>query len=124
MRQPLPISEAPVYRVSGTVVVLVVLSLLAALSVWRGVPLRVVIPAVAAIAFGIALFATVRRALRRASTRIDTILREELCSPVEQGVELEGRERVVDHHGRRADDARLVPRARLDDAQLGSRQRQ
>jgi hypothetical protein len=123
MRQPLPISQTPVYRVPGTVVVLVVLGLLAALSVWRGVPLRVVIPAVAAVAFGIALVATARRALRRASTRIDTILREELGSPIEQCVELEGRERVVDHHGGRADDASLVPSTRLDDAQLGGGQR-
>ncbi len=127
MRQPLPISEAPVYRVPGTVVVLVVLSLLGALSVWQGMPLRVVIPAAAALAFGIAMAATARRALRRASTRIDTILREELgspcCSAVEQGVELAGRERVVDHHGGRTDDARLVPRAGLHDAQLGGGQR-
>jgi len=115
-----------VYRVSNSVVVLGILVLAGALATWGGVSVRVVLP-VAAGVLAIVLVIVVRRALRDASARIDTILREELGpaeSPVQQSVELERREGVIDDHRGRPGDACPISRAGLDDAQLGGRQRQ
>jgi hypothetical protein len=114
------------YRVSNSVVVLGILVLAGALATWGGVSPRIVLP-VAGVVLAIVLFTFVRRALRDASARIDTILREELGpaeSPVEQSVEMERRQCVVDDHRGRAGDAGPISRAGLDDAQLGGRQRQ
>lgn len=120
-----------------------VVSLAGALATWRGTPLAVVVP-LAAIALVAVAVSVTRRALRRASMKIDTILREELgplrrddrelaeivplpapaASAVEERVELERRQGVVDDHRRGADDACPIPCAGLDDAQLRGRQRQ
>ena len=129
MRSMTRISAAPparvTYRVPNSVVVLGILVLSGALATWGGVSLRIVLP-VAAVALAIVLFVAARRALRVAAARIDTILSEELGpaeSPVQQGIEVERREGVVDDHGGRTDDACPIPRAGLDDAQLGGRER-
>ena len=122
------LAAAPVrsgYRVPNSVVVLGILVLAGAFATWGGVSLRIVLPVAGAV-LGVVLFLAARHALRDASTRIDTILSEELgpaASPVQQGVEPERRKRVVDDHGGRAGDACPIPRAGLDDAQLGGRQR-
>jgi hypothetical protein len=121
-------------------VALGVVSLAGALATWRGTPLAVVVP-LAAIALAAVAVSVTRRALRRAATMIDTILREELRrddrelaeilplpapagSAVEERVELERRQGVVDDHCGAADDACPIPRAGLDDAQLRRGQRQ
>jgi uncharacterized membrane protein YoaK (UPF0700 family) len=70
-------SHRPAYPVASVTVLLVVVGLAAALATWHGAPWVVVVP-VAVVLVGIALFRRARRALRRASARIDTILREEL----------------------------------------------
>jgi len=53
------------------------LSLSAALATWQETPIIGVVP-ILACALIVTLFVVVRRALRRASARIDTIMREEL----------------------------------------------
>jgi hypothetical protein len=129
-------------RPGNTVVVLGILSLAIPLAIWNGVSSSIV--ALAALSAGLVLaFVGVRRSLRRASARIDAILREELgkegrtdrkwgtiasiptqgSSVVEDRVELDGREGMVDDHRCRAEDAGLVSRAGLDDAQFGGGQR-
>jgi hypothetical protein len=62
-----------------TVSVLLVLSLAGALASWHGSWYAAALP-VTAFALVLAVIVLVRRALRRASTQIDTILREELGS--------------------------------------------
>jgi hypothetical protein len=65
------------YRFTNTVALLGVLSLAGAIATWRGSVLSVVVP-LGLTLVGLFLFATARRALRRASARIDRILLEEL----------------------------------------------
>ncbi|OLF19414.1 hypothetical protein [Actinophytocola xanthii] len=54
-----------------------VVSLAAALATWHGAPWVIVVP-VAVVLAGVTLFLGARRALRRASAKIDLILAEEL----------------------------------------------
>jgi hypothetical protein len=110
------------YRVPNSVVALGVLALGGALATWGGVSLRIVLPAAAGV-LAIVLFVAARRALRAAAARIDTILSEELGPPESPGAEVERRERVADDHGGRTGDVCPIPRAGLDDAQLGGHQR-
>ena len=130
-------------RPANTLVVLGILSLATPIATWQGVPSSIVVPA-AVTAGLVVLFLGVRRALRKASGCIDSILREELGAstgsdrelakfssiPTQSGsmvnecVELERRQGMVDDHRRRAYDARPVARAGLDDAQLGGGKRQ
>lgn len=58
----------------------VAMSLTAALLTWRGSPAIAVLPVLAG-ALVVAVVVVTRRALRRASARIDAILREELDPP-------------------------------------------
>lgn len=137
--QPFHLARRPANRL----VVLGVVSLAGALATWRGAPPAVVVPVGLTVLVVVAAV-TVRSGLRRASARIDAILREELGpvrpgerelaeysaipaqggSAVEERVELERREGMVDDHGGGADDACPIARARLDDAQLRGGQRQ
>lgn len=71
------LSTRPVYPVSSMAVLLGVVALAAALATWHGAPWGVVVP-VAVVLAVVALVLGARRALRRASARIDGILREEL----------------------------------------------
>ena len=64
-------------RPANTLVVLGILGLATPLAMWQGVPPSIVAPA-AVTAGLVVLFLGVRRALRQASGRIDSILREEL----------------------------------------------
>lgn len=143
VRPPLGRSVHIGRRPGNTLVGLGILSLAITLATWREVPSSIVVPA--AVTFGsvLVLFG-VRRALRDASCRIDTILREELGSPsvsdrelaklssiprqgsstVNQRVDLERREGMIDDHRGGADDACPIARAGLDDAQLRGGQRQ
>ncbi|MGH3758034.1 hypothetical protein [Actinophytocola sp.] len=76
------VAARPVHRTAIILAALGILFLAGALAGWRGTPPAVVIPAMAVV-LGIALVvgavAAARRALRRASDQIDTILREELA---------------------------------------------
>lgn len=71
LRPPSPSTAVAFFAVAG---------LVAALATWHGSLFTAVVP-VGAFVLGAALFVAVRRALRRASTLIDTILREELDRP-------------------------------------------
>src|ERR1044072_2285919 len=142
VRPPL---DRPVHigrRPSNTLVGLGILGLATTLATWQEVPSSIVVPAAVASGLVLALLG-VRRALRDASCRIDTILCElrpssvsdrELAniysiprqggSTVNQRVDVERREGMVDDHRGGADDACPIARAGLDDAQLRGGQRQ
>lgn len=69
--------DIPLPSVGTAVVAAVVPSVAAALFAWHGTRLAAILP-LAAIVLCSTVFVLVRRSLRRASTLIDTILREEL----------------------------------------------
>ena len=72
------LTEYPKYSVRRIgLCAVVLLSLAAALVTWRGSPFAVLLP-VGLGALALVLFTTARRAVRTASTAIETILREEL----------------------------------------------
>jgi hypothetical protein len=77
--------HAPLHLPSRRAIVLsvLVLSVAGATATWHGSWYAATIP-VTALALGAVLFVLAQRALRRASTKIDTILREELHQPADR----------------------------------------